>query len=191
VKLLKETFSFQLFNYLKRLKYSQFLKSKYLILILAFIALSCNKGLSPVSADENVASFSGTILFKGDWPKNVTRTYLVVFQDPLVSASDFNVLNLKYLSLEIPYGVSEYDYNSADSSYIQIKAGEYSYIAVAQQTTPELSLERKDWTVVGVYYANDDTAQPGKLIIPQNTLVKNINIVCDFNIPPPQPPGGQ
>jgi hypothetical protein len=167
-------------------------KSKYLILILAFAALSCNKGLSPVSADVNKASFSGTIIFKGEWPKDVTRTYLVVFQNPLVSASDFNVLNLKYLSYEIPLGLSQFNYNSsADSSYIQISAGEYFYVAVAQQKTAELSLVRKDWHVVGVYYANDDSTQPGKLIIPQNTLVKDVNIVCDFNNPPPQPPGGQ
>jgi hypothetical protein len=167
-------------------------KLKYLVLILAFIALSCNKGLSPVSADINKASFSGTIIFKGEWPKDVTRTYLVVFQNPLLSASDFNLLNLKYLSQEIPYGLSQINYNSAqDSSFIQIDAGEYSYVAVAQQTTAVLSLVRKDWHVVGVYYANDDTTQPGKLIIPQNTLVKDINIVCDFNNPPPQPPGGQ
>lgn len=171
------------------------MKSKLLILIslfTAFVTFNCDKGLSPVSADVNKSGFSGTIIFKGNWPKDVTRTYLVVFQNPLISASDFNVLNLKYLSSEITTGVSSFSYNSSiDSSYIQIKAGEYTYIAVAQQKTAELSLDRKDWTVAGVYYANDDTTQPGKLIIPQNTVVKNINIVCDFDNPPPQPPGGQ
>ncbi len=163
-----------------------------LLAILAFTTLSCDKGLSPTSVNENTQpGFSGTIVFKGNWPTDVTRTYLVVFQSPLVSASDFNVLNLKYLSTEIPYGVKQYNYSSLDSAYINIGAGEYSYVAVAQQKTAVLSLQRKDWNVVGVYYANDDTTQAGKLTIPSNTLVQNINIVCDFNNPPPQPPGGQ
>lgn len=168
---------------------------KYLfpfIILLVLTALNCNKGLSPTAVNENTKpGFSGTIIFKGSWPTDVTRTYLVVFQDPLVSASSFNLSNLQYLSTEIPYGVTQFDYSSLDSAYINISAGEYSYVAVAQQKTANLSLQRKDWFVVGVYYANDDTTQPGKLAIPQNKLVQNINIICDFNNPPPQPPGGQ
>jgi len=85
-------------------------------------------------------------------------------------------------------------YSSADSSYFPpdgiIESGEYSYIGVAQQSTVELSLSRKDWIVAGVYYANGDTTQPGKLTIPENTMVRNINIICNFDNPPPQPPGG-
>ncbi len=149
----------------------------------------CNKGLSPLSADQK-AGFSGTITFVGDWPEGVTRTHLVVFQHQLKSSLDFNVINLKYISLEIPYGVKTYNFNSTDSSYIPITAGTFEYVAVAQSKTPDLSLNRIDWFVSGVYYSESDTSKPGVLDIPENTLVKNINIVCDFNNPPPQPPGG-
>ncbi|MBK6912601.1 MAG: hypothetical protein IPH11_02590 [Ignavibacteriales bacterium] len=44
--------------------------------------------------------------------------------------------------------------------------------------------------VAGIYYAEGDSANPGKLIIPQGQLVTNINIKCDFDNLPPQPPGG-
>ena len=106
------------------------------------------------------------------------------------SAADFNPFNLKFVSLEIPYGIRTYNFNSTDSSYISIGAGIYHYVAVAQQKTTDLSLNRKDWSVAGVYYKNGDTSNPGILEIPENTLVRNINIVCDFNNPPQQPPGG-
>jgi len=150
----------------------------------------CNKGLSPISAEQK-AGFSGTLTFIGNWPEGVTRTHLVVFQNDLKSASDFNALNLKFVSLEIPYGTSTYNFNSTDSSYIPITAGTYEYVAVAQSRTPDLSLNRSDWFVSGVYYNNGDASKPGVLTIPENTLVRNINIVCNFNNPPTQPPGGK
>ena len=162
-----------------------------LFVILIFYS-GCDKGISPTSGNEYItkAGFSGTITFVGQWPDSVARTHLVVFKNPLNSAGDFNAFNLSYVSLEIPYGTKEFHYSSLDSSYVQIKAGDYAYVAVAQSKTPALSLNRKDWYVVGVYYAGGDTSNPGTLVIPDNTLVRNINIVCDFNHPPKQPPGG-
>jgi len=159
------------------------------ILLLLHI-YGCDKGLSPISAEQK-AGFSGTITFLGNWPEGITRTHLVVFQNELKSSADFNIINLKYVSLEIPYGVKTFNFNSTDSSYIPIGAGTYEYVAVAQSKKPDLSLIRSDWFVAGVYYSNGDTSKHGVLEIPENTLVRNINIVCDFNNPPPQPPGGK
>ncbi|MHB1688196.1 MAG: hypothetical protein ACYCVH_12595 [Ignavibacteriaceae bacterium] len=164
-----------------------------IIFNLTFLIAGCGKGISPASIEEEQqkAGFSGSITFTGAWPDSVQRTHLVVFKNPLKSAGDFSILNLGYISLSIPNGSKSINYNSLDSSYIPIGAGEYSYVVIAQSKTPQLSLNRSDWYVVGVYYANGDTSQPGKLIIPVNTLVKNINITCDFNHLPPQPPGGK
>ncbi len=161
------------------------------IFILTFYG--CDKGLAPLSAESaQKAGFSGTITFKGNWPEGITRTHIIVFKDPINSAGDFNLLNLSYISYEIPYGVKEFVFNtSVDSAYIPIDAGEYSYVVVAQSSIPTVSFNRTDWTVAGVYYANGDTTTPGKLLIPANTVVQNINITCDFNSPPPQPPGGK
>ncbi len=163
-----------------------------LVLLTALIFSNCGGGIGPEPEipKEEKAGFSGTVYFKGEWNPSVKRTHLVVFKDPLLSAADFNIFNLKFVSLEIPFGTQEYSYNSTDSAYIPISAGEYSYVAVAQSLTEELSLDRKDWFVVGVYFAEGDSINPGKLIIPEKTLIKGIDIMCDFNNSPPQPPGG-
>lgn len=149
---------------------------------------SCGEGIAPEPIRQT--GFSGTVTFIGEWPNGITRTHIVVFKDPLLSPGDFNAYNLKFVSVEIPYGSSVFNYNSADTSVVKIGDGEFSYVAVAQQKTQNVSLLRKDWTVVGVYYTGGDTTKPGKLIIPKNTLVKSVNINCDFNNPPIQPPGG-
>lgn len=173
---------------MNRKKYFSFL----FILISLQVLTGCGKGISPASAEseQQKAGFSGTITFVGTWPDSVQRTHLVVFKSPLNSIGDFNILNLSYLSLSIPAGTKSINFSSLDSSYVPIGPGEYSYIAVAQSKTPQVSFNRADWYVVGVYYANGDTTKPGKLIIPENTVVSNINITCDFNHLPPQPPGG-
>jgi hypothetical protein len=154
----------------------------------------CDGGISPEAEDNrphDAAGFGGTVSFKGSWPQGVTRTHIVAFRNPLVSAGDFNALNLAFVSDSIPFGVSGIVYSSLVNPQLQIKAGKYAYIAVAQSKTPALSLDRKDWFVAGVYYASGDTATPGTLVIPENTFVGDINITCDFNHPPQQPPGGE
>lgn len=147
----------------------------------------CDKGISPLEQ----TGFSGVISFSGEWPDSIARTHLVVFKDPLNSINDFNPFNLRYVSLEIPYGTGTFRYNSADSAYVPISAGVYSYVAVAQSKTSVLSLDRKDWTVAGVYYQGNDFSNPGTLVIPENKMVNDIDITVDFSNPPPQPPGGE
>lgn len=167
-------------------------KIKYLILILPVLfQLSCGEGITPEPETTQSPGFSGKITFIGAWPDSITRTHLVVFKNLLQSPGDFNILNLKFVGPEIPYGITEINYNSLDTAFIQITSGEYAYVCVAQSKTIDLSLNRIDWTVAGVYYANGDTTKPGTLVIPENTLLTNIDIICDFNNPPPQPPGGR
>ncbi len=162
-------------------------------LLLLFIYTGCDKGIEPLPEipAEQKAGFSGTITFTGEWPDSAKRTHLVVFENPLLSAADFNILNLKYISNEIPFGSTTFNFNSTDSSIVSIKEGTYKYVAVAQSATPQVVLERSAWYVIGVYYNEGDTTKPGTLVIPEKTLVKNININCDFNNLPPQPPGGE
>ncbi|OGU72920.1 MAG: hypothetical protein A2V93_00345 [Ignavibacteria bacterium RBG_16_34_14] len=168
---------------------------KFLIsfLLLAIIINGCNGGIEP-QAENTEAGFSGKITFIGLWPDSVTRTHLVVFKNPLLSISDFSIQNIRYISNEIPFGTTEYLYSSKDSAVLPeagfTEPGDYAYVAVAQSAKQDVSLDRKDWFVVGLYYNTGDSTKPGTLHIPENILVKNINIVCDFNNPPPQPPGG-
>ena len=164
----------------------------YILIILPVIfILGCNAGIVPASIEEEQqkAGFSGNITFDGAWPDSVSWTLLVVFKDPLTSAGSFNVFNVAYISHPIPYGIQNLNFSTIeDTGYVPIAAGTYSYVAVAQSQNPVLSVNRADWHVIGVYYSNNDTTQPGKMTIPDNTVIKNINIKCNFNNPPPQPP---
>lgn len=157
------------------------------LLIGIVITESCNKGIEPVY---DSPGFSGRVTFKGTWPDSIKRTFIVVFDSLLEEPNDFTLYNLKFISGGIPTGVSYFDYNSRDSALVQIDPGTYAYVAVVQQKTETISLLRKDWIVAGIYYTNDDTTNPGRLIIPSDGFVRNINILCDFDNPPPQPPGG-
>lgn len=162
------------------------------VLYLVFL-LGCGGGIepSPVQPENLKPGFGGKITFIGEWPDSIRRTHLVVFKNAINSAGDFNAFNLAYVSLEIPYGINEINYSTLDSSFVTIGPGEYNYIAVAQSKTPQLLLERKAWTVAGLYFKNGDTTKPGGVVIPQNGFVNGVDIICDFNNPPPQPPGGE
>jgi len=169
---------------------------KYLLLaLIAFITIisGCGKGIEP-EPEEVSEGFGGTVYFIGEWPDSITRTHIVVFKSPLLSEADFNAFNLAYVSTEIPYGTAQFNYSSLDSSLFpinsKISSGTYYYVSVAQQKTVNLTLNRSDWFVAGVYYNQGDTLIPGTLVIPEGGFTGNVNIYSDFNNPPPQPPGG-
>jgi hypothetical protein len=163
-------------------------------LLLCFVALSyisCDKGIEPKDYTDQ-SGFSGTITFVGEWPSDIKRTFIVVFKDPLLSSQDFTINNLKFLSKEIPFGVSSYHFSSMDTSYIPIvpgpfPPGRYAYVAVVQQTTDNLSLDPKDWHVSGIYYAFGNTSEPATMVISEHIFLTEVNITCDYNNPPPQP----
>lgn len=161
------------------------------LIILPFLIfiLSCDKGLSPENAEQK-AGFGGNVTFIGNWNLSAKQTYVVAFKDPLLSISDFSIFNLKFVSDSIPFGANNFNYstNNENSVLSNIEFGNYSYVAVAQTIRDTLSLDRNDWIVAGIYTSNDDLTKPGILNIPQGTFVENVNIVCDFNNPPPQPP---
>jgi hypothetical protein len=165
---------------------------KILTLLILGLTAGCDGGISPEPAPPVEPGFSGTVTFVGEWPSDITQTNIVLFKDPLLSDADFNVFNLRYISNSIPNGSTTFEFDSRSNFLIaNIEPGEYAYLAVAQSKTPELSLQRKDWFVTGVYYAGGDTTQPGTLVIPEATFVSGISIICDFDNPPPQPPGGE
>jgi hypothetical protein len=160
-------------------------------LSIIFILIGCDGGIEPQAGG---AGFGGRITFIGQWPDSVTRTHIVVFKDSLLSPGNFSLQNIRFVSNEIPFGVSSFQYSSRDSSVLpgngSFQPGEYNYVAVAQSSIEDVSLNREDWFVVGLYFTGGDTLNPGTLVIPENTYINNINMICDFNNPPPQPPGG-
>ncbi|MFI5236943.1 MAG: hypothetical protein ACHQLA_03295 [Ignavibacteriales bacterium] len=175
--------------------YKKYIRYFPAILFLFSCLISCDHGIEPKPVLKEPPGFSGTVTFIRAWPDSVKRTFVVVFENDLLTPGDFTIANLKYLSREIPFGVQSYSFNSLDSAYIPMTPGpfppgNYEYVAVVQQSTEQLSLLRKDWYVSGLYYANGDTTQPGTMVIPDSAFVKFININVDFDNPPPQPPGG-
>lgn len=173
------------------------LKYQAIFLILILLTVACDDhGIEPrpVTPADKISGFSGKVTFISEWPDSIKRAFVVVFQNPLLTPGDFTVFNLKFLSREIPLESPVYEFSSLDSAFIPevpgpFSPGSYAYVAVAQQSTPEISLARKDWFVSGIYYAQGDTTKPGTMVIPDSTFIENINITVDFNNPPPQPPG--
>ena len=171
---------------------------KYQIIALVFLFIllaSCESehGIAPKPIVEKGFGFGGNIVFYGAWPDTIDLVVLIVFKDPLATPEDFVITNIGFLRNPLQLGIQNLQYSSLDSSIIPLTQqdpppSEYHYAAVA--SAKEFSLDRKDWFVRGVYYTNGDEATPGTIYIPKDSYVDNINIYCDFNDPPPQPPGG-
>lgn len=157
----------------------------------ALFFIGCGKGLTPYPEAEGTGA-SGTIEFTSPWPDSIKRVHFAVFDSTFEDADDFNLLNLKYVSLAIPPGTSFISYNTfSDSALINaIAAGDYEYAAVVASAAPALSLVREAWFVAGVYYAGSNINSPGKFIVRENQITTGINIKVDFNNLPPQPLGG-
>jgi hypothetical protein len=167
----------------------------FAVIILAIFNLigGCDKGIEPLPAPPSgPTGFSGKVTFTGTWPESITRTHVIVFRNSITSISDFSIQNLAFVVDAIPYNSNEFTYNSDKNNLLSLTltAGTYNYIVVAQSKTSALSLNRSDWVVVGVYYNNNSTTIPGRMIIQQGSITPDININVDFNNPPPQPPGG-
>lgn len=170
------------------------MKKILVIILLAFLVISCDKGIepNPEPVDPENTSIAGTVTFMGEWPSGIARTHIVLFKNLIQVEGDFFPPNLSYVSNQIDSGTVSLEYDSRDNNLLDVNLspGTYKYIVVAQSTKEVLSLERKDWFVVGVYYANGNTAQPGSIIVNEGKVTEGVNIICDFDNPPPQPPGG-
>jgi hypothetical protein len=164
-----------------------------LLIFFTGFLISCGGGIEPEPEYNEEAGFGGTVYFSGTWPDSITRTHIVTFRNPLNSLEDFNILNLAFVSPEIPYGSIEFSYSTLDSAVFpfeeKLPPGTYSYIAVAQQKTAELSLDRRDWFVIG-YYMSGTNNDPARVVVPEGRFINDVDINCDFSNPPPQPPGG-
>lgn len=170
------------------------MKKVIAIILLAYILISCDKGIEPYPepVDPENTGIAGTVTFLGNWPSGIARTHIVLFKNQIQTEADFFPPNLSYVSNEIDSGTVSLEYDSRTNNLldVNIAPGTYRYIVVAQSTKDALSLDRKDWFVVGVFYAPNDNSKPGSIIINEGRVTENVDIICDFDNPPPQPPGG-
>lgn len=163
----------------------------YILLSGVLLASGCGGGIEPEPERPIQMGFGGTVTFTGTWNPDIMRVHLVVFRSPLNSVADFNPFNLAFVSDSIPIGATTWSYNTNEnkiSDIFNLTAGSYAYAAVAFSTTPDLALDRGAWFVVGVYRATGDTASVSPVVIPEGQFVSGVNIFCDFDNPPPQPP---
>ena len=167
----------------------------FLILILSLIS-GCDKGIEPepeTTFPPGQMGFSGKVTFTGGWPAGIKRTHIVIFKNQIQTSDDFFPPNLAFVIDSISYRSIQFTYNSVNNNFIpifQIAPGDYQYIVVAQSRTQDISLERKDWFIVGIYYKNNDRSRPGTMTIQDGRMTTGIDVYVDFNNPPPQPPGG-
>lgn len=170
---------------------SRYLRTCLSLLLLQFYINGCSGGIEPEPEKVITTGFGGTVTFSGTWDPAITRVHLVVFKNPLNSVGDFNPFNLAYVSDSIPIGANSWTYNTnynKINDVLSVTGGTYAYAAVAYSTTPALSLIRDDWFVVGIYKIPTDTLHFSSVVVPAGSFVTGIDIHCDFDNPPPQPP---
>jgi hypothetical protein len=160
---------------------------KYYLLYLLSIFLSlipnygCDQGLAPIVKHRGI---SGTVYFMNWLPIDSLRDLRVVaFKDAPSGniVSDISSGRAEYTSQLQPFFIDSISYRL---QFATLPAGKISYIAVAQQYGPN---SMKDWRVVGVFYADNDTTKPGTVNIPQDSFVDGVNIFVNFHNIPPQP----
>lgn len=158
------------------------------------IFTTCDKGIEPEPEKpvfNEKMGFEGKVEFIGNWPEGIKRTHLVVFKESIKTSADFFPPNLSFVVDSIPYRSRSFQYNSNENNFIplfQLEPTTYKYIVIAQSKTPEISLDRKDWFIAGIYYNHGNNSEPGVLTLQEGKMLKEVNIIVDFNSPPPQPP---
>jgi hypothetical protein len=168
----------------------------FIIFLLSAIGIftTCDKGIEPEPEKpvfNEKMGFEGKVEFIGNWPEGIKRTHLVVFKESIKTSADFFPPNLSFVVDSIPYRSRSFQYNSNENNFIplfQLEPTTYKYIVIAQSKTPEISLDRKDWFIAGIYYNPGNNSEPGTLTLQEGKMLREVNIVVDFNSPPPQPP---
>ncbi len=159
-----------------------------IVLFSITMIIGCDHGIAP-RVEPPRTGFSGKITFKNQWPSDIYQTRVVAFRETIKTVADFNIMNIGFISDTIPYGVSEFIYESDKNPLIEPAEGStLKYIVVAQAIVPNPLPRRQDWRVAGIYFSPEDSTKFGSVTIEKGVFKRNIDIVVDFNNPPIQPP---
>jgi len=156
------------------------------ILLGALFIQSCDKGLTPPENRITISTgISGTVFFQ-NWPApdSLLDLRLVAFKNfppddifvELLSGQAFAYPAIDD-TFSLPLNVDQLDFQ------FEFPAGDYGYLAVAQQFGPNVLA---DWRAVGQFDLTPDSL-PTPLTISEGQVVKNIFIAVDFNHLPIQP----
>ena len=155
-----------------------------IIFFLIIFIYECDHGLEPPTGPaSNITGISGLISYS-NWPPadSLFELRLVVFKNyppTNIVAELLNQQAVVYPALadsSLPY------FTDTTSFILELTAGTYEYIVVAQQYGPDLYA---DWRVVGQYDKDLDPL-PSSVTVKNGKLLENINVNVDFDNPPNQ-----
>ncbi|MDH4070450.1 MAG: hypothetical protein OEV30_08500 [Ignavibacteria bacterium] len=150
---------------------------------------ACDKGIAPPAAAPSPnlnGSFSGTVTFL-NWIAADTLYDLRLIAFTVFPPADVidEVLQGRAV-VHPPLGAGLLAMEGADSVVyqLQLAAGTYPYVVVAQQFGPDLFA---DWKPVGQYDLDSNLTDPSPVVITAGQNVPGIHIKVDFANPPPIP----
>ena len=152
----------------------------------------CDTGLGPIVEP---SGFTGVIRFK-NWPTadSVRDLRLVAFDTyPSDSAGIFLALLSGRVAVypadltaagSLPKFVDSVAFTVTTKVGINFKYQQYGYVIVAQLYGPNAFA---DWRPAGVYTLQPNTFNPAPVFLRVNRFSTNIDILVDFQNPPPKP----
>jgi hypothetical protein len=162
---------------------------KSILLLSAFLLLldGCDHGLEPSRPVQ--PGLSGLIRFQGTWPADTLEIRLIASQAwrKFTSFTEIITLVINTDSVKIypapvdtglPMGRDSVSYE------FPVPPSKYRYIAVVQRFGIN---PLADWRIIGVFDGETATQMPVDVVVPTDQVVPNINILVDFDNPPPQP----
>ena len=165
-----------------------FRKSSLFLLLLCFLP-SCDEGLQPPQVGGSVAlgTFTGLVTFT-NW-EAVDSLYdlrLVAFtvyppDDILNEVLQGRAIVHPPLQTGQPFAARGTD---SVSYSIVVPAKTYPYVVIAHQFGPDVF---NDWRPVGQYDLDTNLTTPSSVVVVDGQTTPNINIIVDFENPPPLP----
>lgn len=156
-----------------------------LIIFVVFLLITCDHGIGPDNESSNITGISGTLYFM-NWPPadSIKLLKMVVFYNFPPKDILSEVLNdsaFAYpaaLTESLPYGIDSVQFQ------MELKAGRYGYIAIAQQYGDDVF---NDWRAAGQYDKTPADSLPTAVFVEKGILKENIDVTVDFNHLPVQP----
>ncbi len=161
-------------------------KLQKILLFLAILNTACDHGIAPTGAPpgpSNPGGVSGIVYYQ-NWPpaEEVKNLKVIVF----LEFPPGNILNEVQSGRAIvhPPDISESLPQFVDSTAysVQLEAGIYEYVVVAQQYGGLL-----DWRAVGQYDTTPADSFPSAIEVFSDSILSDIDIYVDFNNLPIQP----
>ena len=155
---------------------------------MAFVLLSCDKGLSPVTVQPPGTGIGGTIHYVSSWPPRDSIYELWVAAIPkLPEDSSENSFVQDYFNgtIKLSDTLSRFDDSGSVRAFkiVGMSPQTYDYVGVIQQYGPSYT----DLRVIGIYGYSTTHPFPSPVTVTEGASTDGLEIVVDFKNIPPQP----